>query len=60
MNCELYEAIIDGIPVTCQIVDFCDDTGNYLVQYSDKDYGNLQKWISGDTMVRTPQDEISQ
>ena len=60
MFCELYEAIIDGIPVTCQIIEFCHDTGKYHVQYADKDAGVLRKWIDGATMIKTPKEEISQ
>jgi hypothetical protein len=60
MFCELYEAIIDGIPVTCQIADVCYDTGLYCVRYINKDGKELQKWVNPDILAKTPQQEISQ
>lgn len=60
MFCELYEALIDGIPVTCQIIDFCHDTGKCRVQYFDKDGEKLSKWVDCAILYRTPKEEISQ
>lgn len=59
MNCELYETVIDGVPVSCQIVETCYYTGKSLVQYTTKD-GVLQKWVSFDRLTRTPRYDISQ
>ena len=59
MQCELYECFIDGVPVTCQIVETDDLTGHHLVEYRDVT-GPLRKWVNPDILVRTPQHEISQ
>ena len=57
MGCELYECEVDGVTVTCQIVEMKEDL--CLIQYQDS-AAVLQTWVKSDTMCRTPQDDISQ
>ena len=59
MGCELYECEVNGVTVTCQIVEMSEDNEKCLIEYQDS-AAVLQTWVKTDTMTKTPEDEISQ
>ena len=59
MGCELYECEVDGVTVTCQIVEMSEDNETCLIRYQNS-AAELQSQVKTDRLSKTPEDEISQ
>ena len=54
-----YECDLNGTPVSCQLIEWDNVTGQCLIEYTDR-IGLLRLWIDGDRIKeRTPLQEIS-
>jgi len=54
-----YECDLNGTPVSCQLIEWDEVTGQCLIEYTDR-VGLLRLWVDGDRIKeRTPLQEIS-